>query len=94
MPNKLQMEQSKGEKLERDERETLNNLIREQVIHALGKPIDLRLVQVRKVWKDHYRVNVIVGVNAGSVTVANSFFVVIDGEGSLIASTPRITRQY
>ena len=42
MPNKLQIEQPKEEKLEKDKRETLDDLIKEQVIHALGKPIDLR----------------------------------------------------
>ena len=93
MPNQLLCEQLKVE-MKRDERETLDNRIREQVIHALGKPIDLRNVQVRKVWKDHYRVNVIVGVNAGSVRIANSYFLVIDGDGSLIGATPKITKQY
>jgi hypothetical protein len=80
--------------MRREKREALNNLIREQVIHALGKPIDLRKVQVRKVWDDHYRVNVIVGMNAGSVRVANSYFVVIDSEGGLVTATPKITKQY
>jgi hypothetical protein len=94
MPNKLQCDQPKEGKMEHDERETLNNLIREQVIHALGTPTDLRLVQVRKVWDHHYRVNVIVGVNAGSVRVANSYFLVIDSNGNLITATPKITKQY
>jgi hypothetical protein len=93
MPNKLQTEQPKDD-MEKDKRATLINLIKEQVIHALGMPIDLRIVQVRKVWDDHYRVNIIVGGNAGSVRVANSFFVVIDAEGILIAATPQITKQY
>ena len=94
MPNKLQCEEPKEDEIEQDERERLNILIRKQVIHALGTPIDLRNVQVRKVWKDHYRVNVIVGVNAVSVRVANSYFVVIDSDGSLITATPKITKQY
>ena len=93
MPNKLLIEQLKDE-MAQDERKTFDNLIREQVIHALGKPIDLRKVQVRKVWKDHYRVNVIVGMNAGSVRVANSYFLKIDSDGSLITATPKITKQY
>ena len=93
MPNKLQCEQPKDE-IKREKREALNNLISEQVIHALGEPIDLRNVQVRKVWDDHYRVNVLVGMNAGSVRVANSYFLVIDSDGRLIGSTPKITKQY
>jgi hypothetical protein len=93
MPNKLQCEQPK-DKMEKAERETLNDLIGEQVIHALGKPFDLRNVQVRKVWKDHYRVNVLVGVNAGSVRVANSYFLEVGTDGNLITATPKITKQY
>ena len=93
MPNKLLIEQLKDE-MAQDERKTFDNLIREQVINALGKPIDLRKVQVRKVWKDHYRVNVIVGMNAGSVRFANSYFLKIDSDGSLITATPKITKQY
>ena len=93
MPNKLQCEQPK-DKLEPDERETLDSLIREQVIHALGTPFNLRSAQVRKVWDDHYRVNVLVNVGAGTVRVANSYFVVIDSDGCLAAATPKITRLY
>lgn len=93
MPNKQQIEQPKDE-MKQARSETLNNLISEQVIHALGTPIDLRNVQVRKVWDDHYRVNVFVGMNAGSVRVANSFLVVSDSDGRLIGSTPTITKQY
>lgn len=94
MPNKLQCEPLKESTMERDEHEALRNLIRERVLHALGRPTDLRQVQVRKVWDDHYRVNVIVGVNAGSVRVANSYFLKVDSDGGLIAATPKITKQY
>ncbi len=94
MPNKLQIEQPNENKMEHDERETLSDLIEEQVLHALGKPMDLRSVQVRKVWADHYRVNIIVGASAGSVRFAHSFFLVVDSDGRLIGSTPKITKQY
>ena len=94
MPNELQTEQPKEEKLGPDERETLDDLIREQVIHALGTPFNLRSVQVRKVWDDHYRVNVLVNVGAGTVRVANSFFLVIDSDGCLTTATPKITKLY
>ena len=93
MPNKMQCEQP-NDKMGPDKRETLDDLIREQVIYAIGRPIDLRNVQVRKVWNHHYRVNVIVGVNAGSLRIANSYFLKIGSDGSLIAATPKITRQY
>lgn len=94
MPNKLQCEQPKEDKLERDEGEKLANLIRVKVIHALGRPIDLRSVRVRQVWNHNYRVNVIGGVNAASVRVANSYFLVIDNDHRLIAATPKIVKQY
>jgi hypothetical protein len=94
MPNKLQSEQPKEDKMKQFENEKLDSLVEKQVIAALGTPMDLRSVQVRKVWDDHYRVNVIVGANAASVKIANSFFLVIGGDGSLIAATPKIMKQY
>jgi len=94
MPNKLQIEQPKENKMDRDVREKLADLIREQVIHALGKPMDLRSVQVRKVWNDHYRVNVFVGESALSVSLAHSYFLAVDSDGRLISSTPKITKLY
>lgn len=72
----------------------LNNLVRAQVINALGQPANLVEVQVRKVWDNHYRVNVLVGTKAGSIRFANSFFVVTDSSGGLIATTPRIAKLY
>ncbi|MSQ97645.1 MAG: hypothetical protein EXR98_24275 [Gemmataceae bacterium] len=93
MPNVQQCEQSKDD-LPPEKRKDLNNLIREQVINALGRPTDLLKVQVRKVWDDHYRVNVLVGANAGSIRVANSYFVVTDSSGGLIAASPKIAKLY
>jgi hypothetical protein len=76
------------------QRETLSALIGEQVIHALGKPGDLLAVQVRQLWRDHFRVNVLAGVDAASARVADSFFIVTDDNGTISASTPRITKRY
>ena len=45
-------------------------------------------------FKTYQRDNIIVGANAGSVRVANSYFVVTDGDGNVVASTPKITKQY
>jgi len=93
MAKELQTVQGKDE-MKRDERAALENLIREQVMQALGKPVDLQNVQVRKVSNDNYRVNVIVGANAACARVANSYFIKIDSDGALIAATPKITKQY
>jgi len=87
-----QREQHK--KLEEDQRETLNTLIGNQVIHTLGKPGELLKVQVRRLWENYYRVNVLVGVDIASGKVANSFFLAVGSDGNIIASTPKITRQY
>ena len=73
--------------------ETWNTLIRDQVIHSLGKPSDLLLVQVRPLWGSRYRVNVFVGADAASARLANSYFLTADDDGKIIASTPPITKQ-
>ena len=74
--------------------EALNALIAEQVIHLLGKPEDLHQVQVRKLWGNYIRVNILIGTDAASVRVANSYFLKVSGEGNIVESTPTITRQY
>lgn len=92
MPTTQQSEQNK--RLEQHKRETLSALIGEQVMHTLGEPGDLYKVQVRQLWDHHYRVNVLVGVDAASVRVAHSYFLAADGDGNIIGSTPKIARQY
>lgn len=79
---------------ERHERQQLNAVIGKHVMHSLGQPSDLQQVQVRQLWDDHYRVNVLVGIDAASVRVANSYFLVADGEGNIVTSTPKIKKQY
>jgi hypothetical protein len=69
-------------------------LIGNRVLLALGQPDNLQKVQVRPLWDAYYRVNVLVGADAASVTVAHSYFLMADGTGDIISSVPRITRQY
>jgi predicted NBD/HSP70 family sugar kinase len=64
------------------------------VINALGQPGNLHKVQVRSLWQDHFRVNVLVGGDALSARIAHSYFLVADGDGNIIAATPKIARQY
>ena len=71
-----------------------HSLIGGQVLHALGQPGGLHRVQVRPLWEHHFRVNVLVGQDAASAKVAHSYFLVTDGGGNVLASTPVITRQY
>ena len=92
MPNIQQIEQPKDN--EPQKRKAFSDLIRKQIMDVLGQPLDLLKVQVRPIWADRYRVNVVVGKNAGSAKVSNSFFIIADSTGSLISSTPSITKQY
>jgi hypothetical protein len=79
---------------EKKERRELDAIIGNHVISALGRPGDLYRVQVSPLWNDHFRANVLVGVDAASVKVGHSYFLVTDGEGNIIASTPKIIRRY
>jgi hypothetical protein len=80
--------------IEKHKRETLNSLVREQVIHTLGKPGELLSVQVRPLWGQHYRVNVLVGVSIACARIIHSFFLLTDCDGNVLESTPKIKRQY
>lgn len=64
------------------------------VMRKLGRPPNLFAVQVRCLWEDHYRVNVLVGENAASVTIAHSYFLVMGSDGNCLSSSPTITRAY
>ena len=72
----------------------INASVSEQVLHLLGHPGSLHSVQVRKVWDDHYRVNIFIGVDSASATIAHSYFLVTDAGGKIIASTPKLSKQY
>jgi hypothetical protein len=79
---------------EREEREQRGDRLGKNVLHALGQPGALHRVQVKQLWEHHYRVNVFVGVDAASAKVAHSYFLVTDGEGQILTSTPQIAREY
>jgi len=79
---------------EKQDRQRLDAVIGKHVLHALGQPGNLHRVQVRRLWDEHYRVNVLVGEDAASARVANSYFLVTDGAGAIVAATPGITKQY
>ena len=74
--------------------EQRNALIGGHVLRALGQPGAFQRVQVRQLWEDHYRVNVLVGGDAASATIAHSYFLVVGDDGAILASTPTITRRY
>jgi hypothetical protein len=70
----------------------LDSHIADQLVHQLGRPAQLHRVQVRRLWQDYYRVNVLVGADAASAMVAHSYFLKVDGDGNIIESTPKIER--
>lgn len=82
------------ENMKQHQRETQQALIGEQVLHSLGEPANLIQVQVRQLWEDRFRVNVLVGQDIASIKIANSYFVIADSDGNVTESNPKITRQY
>src|SRR5690348_3079746 len=86
--------QDKDGDREQHRREALNALIGEQVLHALGDPGELHRMQVFQLWEGHYRVNVLRRVDAVSSEIVHSYFLVADGDGKVVASTPEITKRY
>jgi len=69
-------------------------VIRGEVLTALGRPPGPFRVAVFPLWQNHYRVNVLVGVDALSVRIRHSYFVTANDEGDIRSSDPAITRQY
>ena len=78
----------------KQETEQKNAAIGKNVLHILGQPTNLYRLQVQQLWESRYRVNVLLGVDAATVKVAHSYFLVADGDGNILASTPQITRHY
>ena len=76
------------------ERVRLEEVVRNGVLSGLGRPRGLSRVQVRCLWGGRYRVNVLVGGDAASATVAHSYFLETDGAGKILSSSPPITRVY
>jgi hypothetical protein len=79
---------------EQEGRREQDAAIGNRVMRALGHPPDLHQVQVRRLWADHYRVNVFVGADGVSARVAHSYFLAADGAGNITTCTPTITKQY
>jgi hypothetical protein len=80
--------------IERHKQETLNSLVREQLINTLGKPDDLLSVQVRPLWGTNFRANVFVGANVACAKISHSFFLETDDGGNILKSTPTLKRVY
>lgn len=79
---------------ERHLREAHSALLQERLMNVLGNPAGLLKVQVKPLWGDCYRVNVLVGPDVASAKVAHSYFLVADADANIISSTPEITKLY
>jgi hypothetical protein len=96
MATNAQNKTKQGEEAQRrtqDTSDALHAVIAEQVIHGLGSTAVPHRVQVRSLWGDFFRVNVLVGADAASLKVANSFFLKTDSEGKIVESTPKMVKQ-
>jgi hypothetical protein len=76
----------------KEDRQGLDAVISKQVMLAMGPPAGSPKVQVHKLWEDHYRVNILIGNDATSTRIANSYFLVTDNAGNIVNSTPKITK--
>jgi hypothetical protein len=72
----------------------LEAVVRDHVLCDLGKPPGLHRVQVRCVWGDSYRVNVLMGADVSSFKVAHTYFLTADGNGKILTSSPAVTKVY
>jgi hypothetical protein len=79
---------------ERQHSRLLDSTIGQQVMETLGKPEDLHKVLVRRLWDNHYRVNIFVGADDYSNKIAHSYFLVADGDGKILTATPKTTKKY
>jgi hypothetical protein len=77
---------------EKNDLETLTTALGSHVLQLVGRPADFFNIQVRRLWAEHFRVNVLVGKDATSACVARSFFVSTDAAGNIVASTPPLPR--
>ena len=71
-----------------------NEVIRSSVLNSLGQPNNLFRVTVMPLWGNKFRVNVMTGTDASSLTIPKSYFVVADDGGNILQSTPGIRKEY
>ena len=71
-----------------------DDFISKKVLLALGRPTNLCRIQVRRLWEDHYRVNVLVGTEVYSARIGHSYFLVMDAEDNIIRCMPPLAKQY
>ena len=79
---------------EQKDRTLIDALIGKNVLFTLGQPDNFLRVQVKTLWDDFFRVNVLAGPDMASAKVAHSYFLHTDGSGNILSSTPAIAKRY
>lgn len=79
---------------EQEDRRQRGMKIGDHVLRQLGQPIGLHGLQIRWLWNDYYRVNVLVGADFVNAKVAHSYFVFVDSDCNILSSSPQITQIY
>jgi hypothetical protein len=87
-------EQAERREEEAASAERLAGRIRQQVLEALGTPPVSHAVQVRPLWANYFRVNVLLGESVTCLTVAHSYFLQADGHGRVLESSPALVQHY
>jgi hypothetical protein len=64
------------------------------VLHGLGRPLGFLRITARQITEENYRVNVVVGPDLATASIAHSFYVTVDSAGKVTASCPLIVRNY
>jgi hypothetical protein len=90
MPAKRPKEQHAGARPEGHPEQDI--ALGRHVLHALGQAGPLYRVEVHRLWKEHYRVNVLVSAGTALVRIARSYFLVTDGDNNVLACTPALTQ--
>ena len=80
-------------KTKAQDQDQLKSVIRSRVLHALGGQNRLGRVDVRALWDDYYRVNVLVGENPGCIIIASSYFIEADQQGNILQSQPPLSHK-
>lgn len=71
--------------------ERILSKIRSQVVGTLGEQDCFQHIQVRRLWENRYRVNVLAGSSSLCVEILHSFFVISDDEGTILTSLPEMS---
>jgi hypothetical protein len=68
-------------------------LIRDNLLRAIGEPADFFQLQVKSLWGDYFRANVLVGTFT-ECKVARSYFIKATPDGEIVTAVPAIKREY